>query len=166
MKPKTSQPFDVTLTGTHSLKIPDAIAKPFAIVKKPRVKVTARYEAKTLEFHAALQKRKGDFYITSGKLYQKELGIFSANEPFSIQLQEDTTEYGVHMPKELEAVLESDPQAYEAFKELTDGKKRSLIYHIKRIKTSQIRIDKALLISENLKAGIRTTRELTKRHFG
>ncbi|WP_203296624.1 YdeI/OmpD-associated family protein [Luteirhabdus pelagi] len=165
MKPKTSQPFDVILTGTHSLKIPDAVAKPFAIVKKPRVKVTATHEAKTLEFHAALQKRKGDFYITFGKRHQKELGI-SANEPFSIQLQEDTTEYGVHMPKELEAVLESDPQAYEAFKELTDGKKRSLIYHIKRIKTSQIRIDKALLISENLKAGITITRELTKRHFG
>ena len=82
-----------------------------------------------------------------------------------MELFEDTTKYGVIMPKEMEAVFESDPEASEIFSNFSDGKKRSLIYYVKRFKTSQTRIDKALLISENMKMGIIDHRELVKKHY-
>ena len=69
------------------------------------------------------------------------------------------------MPKEMEAVFESDPEASKIFENFSDGKKRSLIYYVKRFKTSQTRIDKALMISENIKMGIIDQRELVKKHY-
>jgi uncharacterized protein YdeI (YjbR/CyaY-like superfamily) len=164
MTPLQSRRFEVSLEGTHAVVVPDAIAKPFLVNDSKRVLVKAFFEEKEVSFHAALQKRLGRYLITFGKRHQKALGIFP-NDYFMLQLFEDTTTYGVEMPKEMEAVLESDPEAMRAFQTLTDGKKRSLIYHIKRIKTSQTRIDKALLISENLKMGIRDQRELLKSHY-
>lgn len=66
------------------------------------------------------------------------------------------------MPEEFQAVLDSDLEAYERFEKLIVGKKRSLIYLILRIKNSQTRIGKALIISENIKMGITDQRELIK----
>ncbi len=67
------------------------------------------------------------------------------------------------MPKKFDAVLQSDLGVFEIFESLTDGKKRGLIYYILKIKNSQSRIDKALIITENLKRGIRDNKELIRR---
>lgn len=67
------------------------------------------------------------------------------------------------MPKEFDAVLQSDLGVFEIFESLIDGKKRGLIYYILKIKNSQSRIDKALIITENLKRGIRDNKELIRR---
>jgi len=72
-----------------------------------------------------------------------------------LQFFEDTTKYGVEMPEELNAVLLSDYEAFEIFESLTAGKKRGIIYAIARYKNSQTKIDKALLMCENLKKGVR-----------
>ena len=66
------------------------------------------------------------------------------------------------MPEEFKAVIETDYEALQLFERLTDGKKRSLIYHIIRIKDTQKRVDRALLISENLKKGLTDLKLLTK----
>lgn len=100
--------------------------------------------------------------LPSIKKIKKKLGVFPTDY-FTVQLSEDTSKYGVEMPEEFEAVLQSDPEAFEIFETLTAGKKRSLIYYILKIKNSQNRIDKALLITENLKRGIRDNRELIKK---
>ncbi|MFD2561455.1 YdeI/OmpD-associated family protein [Aquimarina rubra] len=67
------------------------------------------------------------------------------------------------MPEELEAVLQSDPEASEIFESFTDGMKRSLIYYVLGFKNSQTRIDKALIITENLRLGIRDKKLLMKK---
>ena len=164
MAANSSKRFEITIEGTHAVIIPDKIATSFIKGKNTRVLVKAFFEEKKIEFHAALQKRMGNYVITFGKRKQKDLGVFPSDY-FQIQLVEDTTKYGVKMPEELKAVLESDPEASEIFHTFTDGKKRSLIYYVKRFKTSQTRIDKALLISENMKMGIRDQRELVKIHY-
>ncbi len=164
MRPNATKRFEVTLEGTHAVQIPVEIAAKFLDKGKQRVLVRAFSEKKEIEFHAALRKRLGNYLITFGKRHQKALEIFP-NDYFFLQLIEDTSEYGVAMPHEMEAVLESDPDAMGAFETLSDGKKRSLIYHIRRIKTSQKRIERALVISENLKMGIRDNRELVKSHY-
>lgn len=66
------------------------------------------------------------------------------------------------MPEELSAVLETDYEAIEGFKKLTDGKKRSLMYHILQIKNTQTRVDKALLLCDKLTRGFTDIHELVK----
>lgn len=156
-----SPKFEVTIQGTHSLVIPDVIATPFYNARHSRVAVTAFYEENSILFHAKLHVYKEQFILSFGKRYQKQLGV-QKGDFFTLQLAEDTTKYGVEMPEEFSAVLESDPYALEKFEALTDGKKRSLIYHIIRIKDSQTRIDRALLISENLKMNCTDLKLLTK----
>ena len=151
--------FEVSLRGSHSLIIPEQYALPFSEKGQGRVRVQAKFEGHTLNFHAALQKYQGQFVMTFGKRYQKELGVFP-NDYFELQLFEDNSRYGVEMPEELEVVLQGDPEAHRIFESFTAGKIRSLIYVIARYKNSQTRIDKSIILAENLKRGIREPREL------
>ena len=119
-----SNRFEVTLQGTHGVVVPEEQAKPFAEAGHKRLRMTASFEGKSIEFHRALHNNKGRFMISFGKRYQKELGIYPSDY-FELQLFEDTSEYGVEVPEEFSAVLESDYEAFERFKALSDGKKRS-----------------------------------------
>lgn len=157
-----SKPFEISITGNYySLLLPEDIIAPFLERNLKRVKVIASYEGKELSFHAAIQKRNGNHYMMFGKRYQKELGIFP-NDYFQLQFFEDTSRYGVEMPEEFDAVLLSDYEAFKIFEALTDGKKRGIIYAIARYKNPQTKIDKALLVCENLKRGIRDNRLMLK----
>jgi len=152
----TSQKFKVSLVGTHGLVIPEVIARSFVDEGHSRIAIKAFFGGNEISFHGKLHQYLGRFLISFGKRYQKELGFFE------LQLIENTSKYGVEMPEEFQAVLDSDLEAYERFEKLTVGKKRSLIYLILRIKNSQTRIGKALIISENIKMGITDQRELIK----
>jgi len=156
-----SPEFEVCITGRHAIRLPDKVVKPFLDKQYKRVRAEARHRNISLSFYAALLKWQGAYYLTFGKDKQKELGI-SPNDYFQLQLFEDTSRYGADMPEELEAVLESDPGAKMIFDAFTAGKKRSIIYMIGRYKSSQTRIDKSLILCENLKIGLRETRILLK----
>ena len=146
--------FEVTIRQQHSLILPEEVVRPFLDGGHKRVLAKARFKEREISFHAALQTDKNGLYrMTFGKKLQKELGVFT-NDYFELQLFEDKSKYGVEMPEEFHAVLQSDPEAFERFEDLTPGRQRSLIYTILRFKNSQTRIDKALIISENLKRGI------------
>lgn len=155
--------FELSITGDYySLRLPEHIVRPFLDKNLKRVKAKACFEGKELRFHAAIQKRKEKYYMLFGKRYQKELGVFP-NDYFQLQLLEDTSKYGVEVPEEFAAVIFSDYEAFQLFESLTSGKKRGLIYTIERYKNPQTRIDKALLLCENLKKGIRDPRELFRK---
>ncbi|GAA4274879.1 YdeI/OmpD-associated family protein [Aquimarina gracilis] len=154
--------FETSLQSNHSIEVPDNVVKIFLDKGQKRVVVKISFQDTSVVFHAALQKYLGRYHITFNKVNQKKLGIFP-NDYFKVELSEDTSKYGVEMPEEFEAVLLSDLEAFKIFENLTDGKKRSLIYYILKIKNSQTRIDKALIITENLKRGIRDNRELIKK---
>jgi len=154
--------FETSLQLTHIINVPIEIAAPLIAQNQTRVVVKISYLDASVTYHAALQKRKGVFFIMFSKKYQKEISVFP-NDYFKVQLYEDTSKYGVEMPEELEAVLQSDPEASEIFESFTAGKKRSLIYYVLQFKNSQTRIDKALIITENIKLGIKDNRQLIKR---
>ncbi|MFD0861373.1 YdeI/OmpD-associated family protein [Sungkyunkwania multivorans] len=156
-----STPFEVTIKGMHAIDLPESIVTPFIDAGQQRVRVIATFEGKSIEFHAALQKYQGRYRLTFGKSKQKQLGLFPSDY-FQLQLFEDHSKYGVDVPEELAAVLETDTEAYKIFESFTPGKKRSIIYMIARFKNSQTRIDKALLLCENIKRGIRDHREILK----
>lgn len=156
-----SEVFEVSIKGSHALQIPEEHARPFLEKGHSRVKVKAVFEDKILEFHAALQTYNGQLVMTFGKRYQKELGVFP-NDYYQLQLIEDDSKYGVEVPEELQAVLDSDPEALDILESFSDGKIRSLIYSISRYRNSQTKIEKSLLLAENLKRGIRDPRDLFK----
>ena len=153
--------FDISLSSMHSVYIPGEIAHLFIDKGHKRVKVTASFKGKTISYYAALQKNKDNYVVMLNKPNQKKLGVFP-NDYFQMQLLEDTSKYGVDVPEELEAVFESDPEAFEIFESFTMGKRRGLIYSVAGYKTSQTRIDKSLLLAQNLKRGIRDPKTLFK----
>lgn len=159
----TSAKFSIGLLDKYHLFIPEIIYKPFADAKQSRVKLVAEFNGNRVDFYAAVKRCKntGDYKLMFGNQLQKKLGVVM-NDYFDIQIFEDTSKYGVEMPEEFEAVLKSDHEAFEIFKTLTAGKKRSAIYAIIRIKNSQSRIDKALIFCENLKRGITDLKLLFK----
>ncbi|WP_299536060.1 YdeI/OmpD-associated family protein [Ulvibacterium sp.] len=157
-----SNVFEIAITGNHhSLLLPEDIVFPFLEKNLKRVRAKATFNGKELTFHGAIQKRNGRHYMMFGKRYQKELGVFP-NDYFQLQFFEDTSKYGVEMPEELEAVLQSDFEAQEIFESFTPGKKRGIIYMILGYKNPQTRIDKSILVCENLKRGIRNNPDLLK----
>lgn len=148
-----SSPFEVTLADKQSIILPETPIAEFVEGNHKRIKVVASFEEKSIEFYAALKKTKGVHLIYFSKGKQKELGVFM-NDYFELQIFEDTSKYGVEMSEELEAVLLSDYEAFSIFENLTPGKQRSIIYAISRYKSSQLRVDKALILTENLKRGV------------
>ncbi|MBT8283575.1 MAG: YdeI/OmpD-associated family protein [Muriicola sp.] len=156
-----SEAFEVLFSGSHSLILPEKDVSSFLKAGHKRVKVKVLFEGKTAEYHAALQKRGEDHCIVFNKKLQHSLDVFP-NDMIEVQLSEDLTPYGVEMPEELQAVLQSDEDANAIFEGFTDGKKRSIIYLILRFKNSQTRIDKSILLCENLKKGINKPAELLK----
>ena len=161
---QSSERFEVTITGTHGIEIPGQYALPFKNAGHDRVKLNAFYEDRSISFHGALHLYQGRFVISFGKRYQKELGV-NRNDYFEIQIEEDTSKYGVTVPEEFSAVFNSDPEAAAIFDSFSAGKKRSLIYYVLRFKNSQTRIDKSLIISDNIKLGITDPKELIKDHL-
>ncbi|AQS93646.1 hypothetical protein BXQ17_06065 [Polaribacter sp. BM10] len=141
-------------TNIRNIIIPNSVYKPFVDKLKNSVKVALVFKNIQLNFYAAIKKDKisGDYKMMLSKQKQKELGV-SLGDEFYIQLFEDTSKYGVEMPEELEAVLMSDFDANQIFESFTAGKKRSIIYGVLRYKTSQQKIDKSLIMCENLKRG-------------
>ena len=126
-----------------------------------RVLLKAKNQNYVVETHVALRKTLGAYTIYFGQQHQKALHI-KPSETFKIQLHEDTTKYGVEPPEAFTAVYESDPLGAECFDQLSDGKKRGVIFQIKRYKSAQVQVDKTLLLFENLKRGIRDTKMLFK----
>ncbi|MBR9845639.1 MAG: YdeI/OmpD-associated family protein [Algicola sp.] len=149
-----SNVFSIGLLDQYHLQIPSEIAEPFIANKQSRVKVKATFNSNSIEFYAALKKDKNtdDYKMMFGKRLQKALGVLQ-NDYFQLQLSEDTSKYGVDMPEELDAVFQTDHEAFTIFESLTPGKQRSIIYTIIRIKNTQTRIDKALIMCDNLKRG-------------
>ncbi|GAA0729192.1 hypothetical protein GCM10009430_39100 [Aquimarina litoralis] len=154
--------FETTLLSTHTVLIPKDIVAPFILQNHKRVIVKIIFGEFLVKFHAALLKRKDQYYFMFSKKNQKVVSVFP-NDYFQVQLLEDTSKYGVEMPEELEAVLQSDPEASEVFESFTDGMKRSLIYYVLQYKNSQTRIDKSLIITENIKLGIRDKKQIIKK---
>ncbi|MGB3607599.1 MAG: YdeI/OmpD-associated family protein [Psychroserpens sp.] len=158
-----SKVFTIGLLDKYHLYIPAEIVEQFPEEKRGRFKIKCMHQSQSIVIYAALRKDKnrGDYRMMFSNANQKTLGLF-LNDYFELQLIEDTSKYGVDMPEELEEVFKFDPEAKVIFESQTAGKKRSIIYVIKRTKSIQSRVDKALLLCNNLKRGITDQKLLFK----
>ena len=66
--------------------------------------------------------------------------------------EKDTSKYGMPMPEEFEEVLSTDLDGQKYFEQLTDGKKRNLIYMVAKVKNVDLKVAKSLIILDHLKA--------------
>lgn len=75
----------------------------------------------------------GNFYIMLAKRYVQELEK-DVGELVTYQLEEDSNPLGVDIPEVLEAFLAQDEDGKQIFDKFTDGRKRTLIFKVLRIK--------------------------------
>jgi Bacteriocin-protection, YdeI or OmpD-Associated/Domain of unknown function (DUF1905) len=138
-------------SGMHFVLIPTDLVIPF--IENGIKRVICRLND-SVDFHCALMpKKEGGYFINIGSTICKKQNLKLGDE-INVSLKHDTTEYQFEMPEEFTEVLYQDPDAFTIFEGLTDGNKRSLIYLVTMVKSSEKRIERALKIVEKLKIGI------------
>lgn len=88
--------------------------------------------------------------VMINKAIRTKLGIFEGAR-LRVRLSKDESEYGLEMPEELAELMRQDEEGDRLFHELTDGKRRSLIYLVSSVKNSERRIERAITVIEHLK---------------
>lgn len=102
-------------------------------------------------FHCALlPDGNGSWYVLLNNRRKKELGL-TEGEEISVELKKDRSEYGMEMPVELREVLDQDEHADVLFHKLTPGRMRNIIHAVASVKSSEIKIRRALVYAEHLK---------------
>ncbi len=131
----------------HSIVVPPIYAEIFKAADKSRRVVCILNENLTL--HCAIMPYQDAWYISMNKGNLKKLGL-KVGSPVEVSICKDHSEYGLPMPEELGEVLEQDPLAKGYFDQLTAGKKRSLIHLVNGVKSTDKRIERALMIADKL----------------
>ncbi len=81
----------------------------------------------------------GNFFIIIASRYMKQLGR-KADEDIDFKIEVDPDQLGVEIPEILSALLAQDDELRSIFDSITDGKKRTLIYSLVRIKDFDKRV--------------------------
>ncbi len=103
------------------------------------------------KMHSGLMgKGDGRGMIIVNKKRQKEWCL-NFGEEITATIELDHSKYGVEMPEELEALLEQDTEGCLLFETLTPGQQRYIIGYVDGVKSIQKRIDRAILLINNLK---------------
>lgn len=146
-------------SGMHYILLDDKTAQQIVKNNTKRVLCTLN---KTITFHAALMpKKEGGFYINIGSTICKQLGL-KVGQTVTATFEQDDTEHQFELPEELAEVLATDPAAEEKFNALTAGNKRSLMYLVTQVKSTDKRIERALTIADKLKMGIHSPKLILK----
>ncbi|WP_226391249.1 YdeI/OmpD-associated family protein [Penaeicola halotolerans] len=84
----------------------------------------------------------GDFYIMISAKYLSRLGK-NVGDEVMYTLAEHPNPLGVDMPEVLEAVLAQDEVLHARFESMTDGRKRSIIFAVSKLKDIDKQISRA-----------------------
>ncbi len=94
---------------------------------------------------------EGAAYITVNKKRMKLFDVDLGDE-VSVTVDLDESKYGMEVPEELDALLEQDEEGARRFDNITPGQQRYIIHYVSQVKSSQKRIDRAIMLINNLKA--------------
>jgi hypothetical protein len=140
--------FENTNLWHFHIHVPRKTAEKFIDGNDRRIVCTLN---KTETFQAALMPSgKGDFFILVNKKLRDRLKLRDADEVF-VELEKDTSEFGLPMPEEFAELMDQDYAGKEHFMALTDGKKRTLLYIIGKPKSPDLRIRNGIAVLEHLK---------------
>lgn len=139
--------YDSALWGGHII-VPVKVVNHFMKQKITRVVCRLNDE---FEFQCALMpKGEGVYFININSEIRKKIKLKVGSE-VNVELKKDDSKYGMPMPEEFEELLKIDDELDQVFHALTPGKQRSLLHIIGKPKTSNTRLNKAIVISEYLK---------------
>ena len=96
----------------------------------------------------------GNFFIIVASRHVKTLGK-ELGDLVSFEIYEDPNPLGVEMPEVLQVLIDQDDQVKEIFDSLTDGKKRTLIHFIAKVKDVDKQVQKALAFLEEERLKLR-----------
>lgn len=96
----------------------------------------------------ALGNSKG--YITVKTAILKKNGL-QVGDFVQVYLEKDESEFGMEFSDELKEVLFQDPEGERRFNLLPKGKQRYIIYYVNQVKSSQKRVERAVMLITNLK---------------
>ena len=132
-----------------AIYVPKKYAELFIDKKDKRVLCTINGD---FTFHAGLMPQgNGDSFINTNSEIRKKLKL-EVDDTVEVTLEKDTSEYGMPLPNELKTAWEMDEHAHHLFHQLTMGKQRNLIHLVGKLKSSEKRIEKSLVILEYLKS--------------
>lgn len=136
------------LVGMHYLFIPAAAVKKMGGKFKVRVICTVN---NTLQYQGGIVALgEGNGYISINKARLKQLGL-KAGDVVDFTLENDESEFGMTIPEELQEMFNQDDEAKERFDLLTKGMQRYIIHYVSSVKSSQLKIDRAFTLLNNLK---------------
>jgi hypothetical protein len=133
---------------TYHVKVPYVIARQFIDSTGQRV-IASLNNGEGI--HCAIMAAGDDVYFLNMNAEIRKKYQLSIGSTVHIALKPDTSKYGMPMPEELEAVLEEDDVFNTYFDALTPGKQRNLIYIVNKVKDSDKRIRKSIVIADHLK---------------
>jgi len=133
---------------SYHVMVPETISENFLKQNIKRLICTIN---QNYSWHGALMpKGGGRYYILLNAEIRKKQSLKLGSE-VRIDLKPDNSKYGMPMPDEMQELLHQDPEGEQFFHQLTLGKQRSLLHLIGKPKSSQKRLEKALIILEHLK---------------
>ena len=136
------------LVGMHYLEIPPDVID--ALGGKLKVRLICTVNEK-ISFQCGLMALgHGCAYISINAKRMKELGV-KFKDSVSVSLKKDESEYGMEMSEELKELLNQDDEGKRRFDQLTPGMQRYIIYYVSGVKSSQLRINRAIKLITNLK---------------
>lgn len=134
--------------GMHIIEVPANIVKKAGGAGKSRFICTVN---KKVSYPCGLMAlRSGLAYISINKSRMSELKL-KMGDVVEVELVPDESEFGMPVPEELQELLEQDHEGDDRFRALTPGKQRNIIHYVSGVKSSQLRIDRALKLIGNLK---------------
>ncbi len=139
--------FNTRLWSYH-VKVPHDIARHFLDMGDKRVVCTLNGDL-TLQC-AIMSAGDGVYFINLNKQVRDAIGL-KEGQKVRVQLVKDTSEFGMPFPEELEEVMAQDPIGKEWFYKLTPGKQRNLIHLVNSVKSTDLRIDRSMVVIEHLK---------------
>jgi len=131
----------------YYVDVPATIVKKLGGITKQRLLCTIKSVTWQCGL-VALGKGKG--YINLNKKLIKQLDI-KEGDIFTASLQQDESKYGMTMPEELSELLKQDKEGSKRYHALVAGKQRYIIYYVQQVKSSQLRVERAIMLIENLK---------------
>lgn len=138
--------FDSELWYYH-ITVPADVAEKF--IEGDNRRVICTLEGK-IKFNCALMHDgAGAYFINLNKARRQKLGLV-LEQVVRASLEKDNSTYGMPMSEELQEVLNQDDEAKANFAALTPGKQRTLIYWTDNVKSSEIKIRRALVMTNHL----------------
>lgn len=117
----------------------------------------------TVSLHAAVMKTKeGMYYLMISAANLKKLKA-KAGSAVKAEIEIDKSELQFNVPEEFAEVIATDPAAKKIFDSLTAGNKRGLIALVNMLKSSDKKIERALLIAARLKTGVNSPAKILKK---